>query len=262
MHQMFSHCGATYVTNKLRQRYWMLGHERTVKHFIKELCMACRNCRASPGSQIMNPLPSARVNSDRRLFTATDVNFMGPIAVKCRCNVLKPYGCLFTCLASRASHIEVAGDLTTGSILMALQRFLATRDASTETIYCDNATNFVGSRTELKRGLERLKRKEIINELALLGIEFRHSPPLASHQGGVWKAIIRLVRKALNAVMTDRYYCNPTDKELLTLLKEVELILNCISCISGWSRVRILSQIHLFCYATRPRLVVIGQRLS
>ena len=66
-----------------------------------------------------------------------------------------------------------------------------------------------------------------MNELAPRGIEFRHSPPLASHQGGVWEAIIRLVYKALNAVMTDRYYRNPTDKELLTFLKEVELILNC-----------------------------------
>ena len=227
VHQRSGHCGATYVTNELRQRYWVLGHERTVKHFIKELCMACRNRRASPGSQIMSPLPSARVESDRRLFTATGVDFMGPIAVKCRRNVLKRYCCLFTCLASRASHIEVAGDLTTGSFLMALRRFLATRGASTETIYCDNATNFVGARTELQRGLERLKRKEIMNELAPRGIEFRHSPPLASHQGGVWEAIIRLVRKALNAVMTDRYYRNPTDEELLTFLKEVELILNC-----------------------------------
>ena len=34
--------------------------------------------------------------------------------------------------------------------------------------------------------------------------------------------IIRLVRKGLNAVMTDRYYRNPTDEALLTLLKEME----------------------------------------
>ena len=225
VHQRSGHCGATYVINEFRQRYWVLGHERTVKHFIKELCMACRNCRASPGSQIMSSIPSAQVKSDKRLFTATGVDFMDPIAVKCRRNVLKRYCCFFTCLASQAS--QVAGELTTGSFLMALRRFLSTRGASTETIYCDNATNFVGAQTELKRGLERLKRKEIMNELAPRGIEFRHSPPLASHQGGVWEAIIRLVRKALNAVMTDCCYRNPTDEELLTFIKEMELILNC-----------------------------------
>ena len=82
---------------------------------------------------------------------------------------------------------------------MAFRRFLAMRDASTETIYCDNATNFVGVWTELKCGLERKKQKEIMNKLAPRKIEFRYSPPLASHQGGVWEATIRLVRKALNA---------------------------------------------------------------
>ena len=164
VHQRSGHCGATYVTSEFCQRYLVLGHERTVKHFIKKLCMACRNRRASPGSQIMSPLPSARVKSDMHLFTATGVDFMGPIAVKCRRNVLKRYCCLFTCLASWASHIEVASDLTTGgSFLLALRRFLSTRGASTETIYCDNATNFVGARTELKRGLERLKRKKIMS---------------------------------------------------------------------------------------------------
>ena len=105
---------------------------------------------------------------------------------------------------------------------MGLRRFLPI-----ETIYCDNVTNFVGARTELKHGLERIKRKEIMNELAPRGIKFLHSPPRASYQVGVWEAIIRLVRKALNAVMTEQYYRDPTDKELLTFLKELELILNC-----------------------------------
>ena len=107
VHQRSGHCRATYVINELRQRYWVLGHERTVMDFIKELCMACRNCRASPGSQTISPLLSARVKSDRHFFTATGVDFMGSIAVKCRRNVLKRYCCLFTCLTSRASHIEV-----------------------------------------------------------------------------------------------------------------------------------------------------------
>ena len=106
-------------------------------------------------------------------------------------------------MASRVSHLEVAYDLTTGSFLMALRRFLATRGNSTKTIYCDNATNFIGAELKLKRGLERIKRREICNELTPRGIEFKHSPPLASHQGGVWEAIIRLVRKAMTAIMAD-----------------------------------------------------------
>ena len=225
LHQKSGHNGAPYVITALRERFYVVGQERTVKRIIKTHCMACRNRRAGPGSQIMSPLPRARVEPGNRLFFATGVDFMGPIAVKCQRNTLKRYCCIFTCLASRASHLEMAYDLTTASFLMALRRFLAVRGASTKTIYCDNATNFIGAQAELKRGLKRLRAREIVNELSPRGIQFRHSPPLASHQGGAWEAIVRLVRKAMTALTADKYYRTLRDEELLTLFKEIECII-------------------------------------
>ena len=227
LHQKSGHNGAPYVITALRERFYVVGQERTVKRIIKTHCMACRNRRAGPGSQIMSPLPRARVEPGKRLFSATGVDFMGPIAVKCQRNTLKRYCCIFTCLASRASHLEMAYDLTTASFLMALRRFLAVRGASTRTIYCDNATNFIGAQAELKRGLKRLRAREIVNELSFRGIQFRHSAPLASHQGGAWEAIVRFVRKAMTALTADKYYRTLRDKKLLTLFKEIECILNC-----------------------------------
>lgn len=226
IHRRSGHNGVSYVMNELREKYYVVGQERTVKRIINTQCMGCRNRRAGPGAQIMSPLPPARVEAGERVFTATGVDFMGPVLIKAGRNNLKRYCCVFTCLASRASHLEVAFDLTTGSFLMALRRFLAVRGTSTKTIYCDNATNFIGAESELKRGLERLKRKEIVDDMCSRGIQFRHSPPLASHQGGVWEAIIRLVRKSMAALQADRYYRTLTDEELLTLFKEIEYILN------------------------------------
>ena len=226
-HRKSGHNAAAYVINELRRRFYIVGQERTVKHLIKTYCMGCRNRRAAPSSQIMSPLPRARVEGGQRLFTVVGTDFMGPILTKCQRNSLKRYCCIFTCLASRATHLEIAYDLTTGSFLMALRRFLSARGSSTKTIYCDNGTNFIGARSELKRGLERLRRREICNELSPRGIAFRHSPPLASHQGGVWEAILRLVRKAMDAVLTDKYYRKLSDEGLWTLLKEIEYMLNC-----------------------------------
>ena len=226
-HRKSGHNAAAYVTNELRRRFYIVGQERTVKHLLKTYCMGCRNRRAAPSSQIMSPLPRARVEGGQRLFTVVGTDFMGPILTKCQRNSLKRYCCIFTCLASRATHLEIAYDLTTGSFLMALRRFLAARGSSTKTIYCDNGTNFIGARSELKRGLERLRRREICNKLSPRGIAFRHSPPLASHQGGVWKAILRLVKKAMDALLTDKYYRKLSDEGLWTLLKEIEYMLNC-----------------------------------
>ena len=152
---------------------------------------------------------------------------MGPLDVKQGRNCLKRYCCVFTCLASRATHLEMAYDLTTESFLMALRRFLSTRGHSTRVIFSDNGTNFVGARSELQRGIQRLNQRQIINELSPKGIDWRHAPPLASHQGGVYEAIIRLVRKVLGSLLSDRKLRTLTDEGLVTLLKEVEYILNC-----------------------------------
>ena len=149
------------------------------------------------------------------------------LEVKQARNTLKRYCCVFTCFASRATHLEMAYSLTTESFLMVLRRFLSTRGYSTHTIFCDNGTNFVGARSELQRGLQRLNRQQIIQELSPKGIEWVHAPPLASHQGGIYESIIRLVRKAMDSLLSDRQIRTLTDEGLVTVLKEIEYILNC-----------------------------------
>ena len=109
---------------------------------------------------------------------------------------------------------------------MALRRFLSTRGHSTRVIFSDYDTNFVVARSELHRGIQRLNQRQIINELSSKGIDWRDAPPLANNQG-VYEAIIRLVRKVVGSLLSDRKLRTLTDEGLVTLLKEVEYILNC-----------------------------------
>ena len=151
---------------------------------------------------------------------------MGRIEIKQSCNLLKRYCCVFTCLASRATHLEMVYSLTTESFLMGLRRFLSVRGYGTRTIYSDNATNFVAANAELKRGIQQLNNRKITSDLGLGGIEWKHAPPFANHQGGNYKAIIRLVRKVLESMMDDQKLRSLTDEAFGTLLKEIECILN------------------------------------
>ena len=64
-------------------------------------------------------------------------------------NELKRYACIFTCLCTRATHLEVVHDLTTESVLMAYRRFLAVTGSVTKTFYSDNGSNFRGAAIEL-----------------------------------------------------------------------------------------------------------------
>ena len=57
-------------------------------------------------------------------------------------SVVKRYGALFTCLASRAVHIEVANSLETDSFIGSLRRLICRRGSVRE-IRCDKGTNFI-----------------------------------------------------------------------------------------------------------------------
>ena len=166
IHSRSGHNASPYVINEAKERFHIIGQERTVKHYINTNCMACRNRRSKVGSQLMSPLPAVRVNPSRGAFENCGVDYMGPLEVKQGRSCLPRYCCVFTCLASRATHLEVAYRLTTESFLMAFRRFLSVRGHTTRIIYSDNATNFVGARLELRRGAERLCQHKIINELA------------------------------------------------------------------------------------------------
>ena len=60
----------------------------------------------------------------------------------------KRYLCLFTCLASRAVHLEIAYGLDVDSFMNALNRMISRRGVPEEMI-SDNGTNFVAANKEL-----------------------------------------------------------------------------------------------------------------
>ena len=85
-------------------------------------------------------------------FTYCGVDFFGPWHVQRGRSVVKRYGALFTCFASRAVHIEVADSLETDSFIQALRRFICRRGPVRE-IRCDRRKNFIGAEAELKKAV-------------------------------------------------------------------------------------------------------------
>lgn len=72
----------------------------------------------------MANLPKDRLLPDKPPFTNTGVDFFGPFEVSRGCSKVKRYGVLFTCLTTRAVHLEVAHSLDTSSCINALRRFI------------------------------------------------------------------------------------------------------------------------------------------
>ena len=116
--------------------------------------MKCKIMRAKPGSQIMAPLPEIRVKPGNPPFTVTGVDLMGPVLIKSGRSEVKRWVVIFSCMASRALHIEVVNSLDTSAFLNALERFMARRGPIAELI-SDNGSNFTSADKELRKGLQR-----------------------------------------------------------------------------------------------------------
>ena len=170
----------------------------------------------------MADLPLDRVSPDEPPFTNVGVDYFGPFGVKRGRSVVKRYGVIFTCLATRAIHLEMASSLDTDSFIHALRRFIARRGQVKE-LRSDNGTNFVGAQRELKEAIEGWNQGQIHDILLQKGINWIFNPPAGSHHGGVWERLIRSVRKVLNSTLNGQ---SLDEEGLHTVLCEAEAILN------------------------------------
>ena len=81
----------------------------------------------------MSDILEARLCIDEKPFTNTGGDYLGPYHIKLskrtRSNqaTAKRYVALFTCLTTRAVHLEIAGDLSTDAFILALRRFISRR---------------------------------------------------------------------------------------------------------------------------------------
>ena len=224
-HEKLNHQGRNHILAELRQKYWIVGANAEIKVLVKH-CVICRRHQTAVCQQKMADLPSSRLQPQEPAFTRTGVDYFGPLFIKAGRTAKKRYGVLFTCLASRAVHIEVAQSLDTSSFINAYRRFMARRGPVKE-LLSDNGSNFVGANTELKIAFKELDQEQIQKYASDHDFKWSFNPPAASHFGGVWERQIRTVRKILHAILQSQYLKTCKQEEQLhTFLCEVEYTIN------------------------------------
>jgi len=197
IHESNHHCGRDQTLSFVRLNYWII--------------------------------PTTMDNTNHQPpFTHTGIHYFGPILIKKRRKTrstqaeIKRYGDLFTCLTTRAVHLEVAGDMSTDSFLLTLRRFIARR-GKPQTIYSDNCTNFVGAEVELRKALNLLNQSNLNNYLLERNIKWKFNPPSSPWMGGASESIVKLAKRPLKTVTNERAIY---DENLVTFFTEVEATLN------------------------------------
>ena len=103
-------------------------------------------------------------------FALTGVDYFGPFVIKLRRCEIKRYGCIMTCMTTRAIHLEVAPDLSTSLFINVLRRFVARRE-TVKCLYLDDGTNFVGSERILRESIQAWNKLQIHEHLRQSGIK-------------------------------------------------------------------------------------------
>ncbi|XP_043196375.1 uncharacterized protein LOC122367397 [Amphibalanus amphitrite] len=224
IHEKVRHEGRQHVLADLRRRFWVIRANAAVRRCLLQ-CISCRRRMRPVEIQKMADLPSDRDRQAEHPWQSTGVDLFGPFYTRRGRAQAKRYGVIFTCLAMRAVHIEVAESLSTDSFICALRRFIARRGSHVRIMRSDNGTNFVGADRELKREVDMLMESDskIFREAINRGIEWHWNPPGSSHFGGAWERLIRSVRKILGALLREQTF---NDETLYTFLCEAESIMN------------------------------------
>ncbi|CAK9799142.1 hypothetical protein ANTPLA_LOCUS1909 [Anthophora plagiata] len=226
-HIRLLHAGCQHVVASLRERFWPLHCCQNVKRILRT-CVSCFRVKPRGIECSMGQLPAARVTPGRPFMTC-GVDYAGPFLTKDRTRSkvsLKSYACIFVCFATKATHIELAIDLSTDAFIKCLNRFIARRGLC-QSIVSDNGTNFVGARNRFTELDKLIQSKEhnlrIVNVLNEHQIQWHFNPPQAPHFGGLWESAVRLTKYHLNRVIGEQRL---TYEELYTLLTQIESCLN------------------------------------
>ena len=214
------HAGHEHVLSILRERFWVPKSRSRIKLIIHQ-CIVCKILYAQPKPQRMGDLPPDRLAAHTKPFSHVGLDCFGPFYVKRGRAQEKRYGCIFTCLVTRAIHIEVLTSLEADAFINAVMRFAARRGRPS-LVRSDNGTNFVGASKELKISIEDWN-KHVHENLKQKDIKWIFNPPAASHMGGVWERLIRSIRRILCALMRGLVL---DDERLSTFMCEAEAIIN------------------------------------
>ena len=232
-----NHEGTEHVRNELRLLYWIPHSQSTVRKVLND-CSVCKRRKVKPQPPLMASLPKDQLQVAPP-FSKVGVDYFGPLMIKHSRKQEKRYECLFTCLVTRAVHLEVARSLETDSFINALRKFVARRRPPSD-IY---GSNFVGADRELKQSLQEWNQPQIADFLSQKEVQWHFNPPAAPHFGGIWEHLVQSCKKALKVVLHGQV---ATDEVLETAFAETEALVNsrplteplpyipCESCATLW----------------------------
>ncbi|XP_066933725.1 uncharacterized protein [Clytia hemisphaerica] len=210
-HANVMHNGVSQTLTNLRKRYWITKPRNLIKTVIKE-CTTCRKHEGKPYGYPNEPsLPRERVTANYA-YENMGIDYLGPVYVKdiyAKNNEThKAWTALTTCTTTRAVYLDLVSDCSGPTCVNLLKRLISTH-GTPKVMISDNGTNFIST--------------DVQNFMANRGTLWKFNIAKAPWYGGFFERLVRSVKRCLRKSIEN---AKLNYEEMLTILKEVENILN------------------------------------
>ena len=153
LHEKRAHCGYKSLIYESRKRFSIVG-VRDIAKQVNGKCVTCKKLRGQPLGQMMGQIPTLSVAAGFPAFSNTAIDMFGPLQLRIGRKTLKEVQVIiFTCMTTRAVHLELVTDRSTDAFLMAFRRFASLRGHPSN-CWSDRGTNFVGAQRYLNETLQ------------------------------------------------------------------------------------------------------------
>lgn len=219
-HNLNVHSGVQHTLLSTRQKFWIINGNAAVRKCLQE-CGVCMIKKAQPVRQLMSDLPQSRITANTKPFFYCGLDYFGPLTFVEGRSHRKAWGLLFTCMSSRAVHVELVTSLNLSEFILAFTRFSDLR-GPVSTIYSDNGTTFQAAAKVLPSLLDST---ELKNAFRKKSVNWEFIPPYAPAQGGAWEAMVKQVKHVISNTL-EKSQRRPSFIELLTYVGSATKIVN------------------------------------
>jgi hypothetical protein len=225
IHASTLHSNVTYLLTFVRSKYILLGGRRELRRIIKT-CVNLRCKRIIPAHQIMAPLPTERI-TQADCFSLISIDYFGPLYYiehqsHKKTEVKKCWVALYTCLISRAIHLELILDNTTIEFLNSFRLFVSRRGLPSS-ILSDNFSSFKKADKELKQLFSNINWDRVATFFAHKNISWKFVLPYSPWLNSPAEALVKSSKICLKKVIGQSRL---SLRNLQVVLSEVEGLLN------------------------------------
>ena len=222
-HKRTLHSGTSQTLAEVRKEHWIINARSMVRKLIRQ-CLICIHWEGRPfKTPPFCEYPEYMLEKSHPPFTFTGLDYLGHLFIKEEDDLTKNWVCLFTCLNTRAVHLELVDNMTTENYLMCFRRFIGRR-GTPQLVISDNASQLKLGLTVIEEVWKKITvSDDVLSYMANKGIKWKFVTEFAPWKGGIYERLVGLTKRSLRKTL-QRLTVGKT--ELITILIEIEAILN------------------------------------